>query len=505
MAVRTRVNPKTGNTEYKARYYFMADGKKRDSETAWFLSKERAEKEAKIQKETKEKADRNKVAQRRDKKLITAYEEFIEYLEALAKREITNTDIKELKLAKAISNNHMPETVKNTKIKDVTIFTFRSWLSYINSKDELGGGYVRLCRQNLTKFNTWLSSNGYYLDEYQEEAIDIGIRKTKIKKANVNNREEMGKRKVLSIVELHNITMYYIKKEYGLGEFRNFYFYTLFFVLFYSGVRVEELTGLQWKFIDLREGVRTISIKNAISKMERVEHALERTRKGQYKTKNTTSVRTIPIFDFYYDLLVDYKESFRYQYGVSKEEIEECFVFPNINQNNPYLYMRSNITLRELKRVLEELNMEPTDLQMFRHSCATFLILPPPDGLGYTEEKVKDYFGHHDTTMLTKVYARLNTIQKTERMRHTFSDIYKPDEVAERTIEEEMKEKLLERIGGKNEREKQIARRYRIFNQIRKAELTGKRTYYYLSKDKEIIDEYIRENGKRMEFIEERD
>lgn len=37
MAYKTRINPKTGKTEYKVRYYFMADGKKRDSETGWFL------------------------------------------------------------------------------------------------------------------------------------------------------------------------------------------------------------------------------------------------------------------------------------------------------------------------------------------------------------------------------------------------------------------------------------------------------------------------------------
>ena len=135
---------------------------------------------------------------------------------------------------------------------------------------------------------------------------------------------------------------------------------------------VEELTGLQWKFIDLRKGVRTISIKNAISKMEKVESALERTMKKQYRTKNTISIRTIPIFDFYYELLIDYKESFRYQYGLTKEEIEECFVFPNIDQNNPMRFMRSDQTLRELKKVLDYCNMENTDLQMFRHSCAYF-------------------------------------------------------------------------------------------------------------------------------------
>ena len=55
MAYKERINPRTGKKEYKVRYYFVADGKKRDSETAWFTSLEKAEKEARKQKETKEK------------------------------------------------------------------------------------------------------------------------------------------------------------------------------------------------------------------------------------------------------------------------------------------------------------------------------------------------------------------------------------------------------------------------------------------------------------------
>ena len=73
MAYKERINPKNGKKEYKYRYYFIRDGKKRDSETAWFDTKEKAEREGKRLKAEKEKADRTKVLQRRDKKLITAY------------------------------------------------------------------------------------------------------------------------------------------------------------------------------------------------------------------------------------------------------------------------------------------------------------------------------------------------------------------------------------------------------------------------------------------------
>ena len=95
MAYRERINPRTGKKEYKVRYYFMKQGKKRDSETAWFSSLDKAEKEAKKQKEQKEKEDRDIFLQRRDKKIVTAYEEFKKYLGVLAEREESNTDIKD--------------------------------------------------------------------------------------------------------------------------------------------------------------------------------------------------------------------------------------------------------------------------------------------------------------------------------------------------------------------------------------------------------------------------
>ena len=68
-----------------------------------------------------------------------------------------------------------------------------------------------------------------------------------------------------------------------------------------------------------------------------------------------------------------------------------------------------------------------------------------------------------------------------------------------------MKEELLKRIGGDNKKQQWYARRCRIHSQIRNAMLQGKKSYYYLKKDKKIIDEYVKENGKVMEFIEVED
>lgn len=346
-----------------------------------------------------------------------------------------------------------------------------------------------------------MNVNGYYTDtEEYAEKIEISIRRAKIKNSLVNNKERTGKRKIISSTEILRIGRYFIDLEYGLGRFKNFYFYTLFYTLYFSGMRVEELTGLQWKFVDLRNDRRQIYIKSAISKIENVEHALERVNNGNHKTKNSVSIRTIPIFDFYYDLLIDYKESYKYQYGLKEGEMGECFVFPNIEKNNPHLFMNNDRTLYELKKTLKACGIENTDLQMFRHSCAMFLILTPPDGLGFTEEKVMDYFGHQDTEMLRSVYARLSEKEKADRMRSTFGDIYNPESTKDRTIEEKKKQELIDRLRGGNDKSKQIARKYRIHNQIRVAIKEGRTIYYYKKRDEEIIEEFMNNNNAEIKF-----
>lgn len=500
MATKERINPKTGKKEYKVRYYFMREGKKRDSETAWFSTLAAAEKEAKALKEAKEAEDRNKITEKRNKKLYDVLGEYIDYLKQESKDSNSNNYAILLKRANAIYKNHFPNELMTIRINELEAFHFKRWISAINNK-ELGGITVKGYKSLISLFNVWMSHNDYYLQEDFEDLIDLTLRRTKIKSRQEGNRELKGERNFISILDFKKITYYYYKQ--GIEEFRNFYYYTMFYILYFGGLRVEELAGLQWKFIDLRESRKTIAIKNAISETEDKQKALNRVKKGTYRTKNRTSVRILPIFDFYYDLLCDYKESYRYEFNLTKEEVEEGFVFPNINMMNPNMYLDSQTALKELKKICKAVDIDNTDLQMFRHSCAYFLILPPPEGLGYSEEKVKDYFGHTDTTMLTSIYARLNTLQKADRLRDTFKDIYTASTEDEKTKEEEAKLELIRRIRGDNEKA-EIARQRRIFAQIDRLISIGRTEYYYRAKDRKIIEQYEQEKGKdRIKFIEE--
>lgn len=504
MAVSTRTN-KDGKIEYKARYYFFRDGKKRDSETGWFSSEKEALNEAEKLKTQKETEERYKVASRRDKQLITVYEEYIEYLKKKYESEDGNNTDKNIYIrAKVIKNKYFPYDLQILKINEISVLTFKSWLSHINNTD-LGGWSVEKSKTILIKFNHWLSLNGFYIDAFMEDDIDNAIRRVAIKSTEKGNREDKGERNILTLIDFMKLTYFFYDE--GLEVFENFYFYTLFYVLYFSGMRVEELCGLKWKNVDLRQSMKQIKIENAISEMESKTKAKERLSNDKNILKNRSSYRIIPIFEFYYELLCDYKESYKYISNLTYEEMEDCFVFPQIKYDKiiPNEYFKGYKIRKKLYEAIKAKELKPTDLQMFRHSCAYFLILPPPDGLGFAEEKVIDYFGHTDTKMLKKVYARLDAIQKKDRMKASFGDIgiYKPIAIDEKVDLERRKYELIKRIMGDNEKANK-ARQLRVFGQIDYVIEYGKDIYYYAPKDKWIIDKYIAENGTdKIQFVEE--
>lgn len=500
-AFKERVNPKTGKTEYKFRYYFYKDGKKRDSDTGWFPSKREAQREGERLKEEKEANERDSILQRRDKLLKTAFDEFIDYYESLATRETTEntcTDSSFWRRAKTIREKYFPVFIQKVKTQNITASVFRDWLQHINSFD-ISGAYIRSLKATLNKFNKWLRDNGYYVDKNLDLDIDIALQRTTLKPKSYKNREKLGERKILTVSEIERVCDYFYDK--GIDEFKNFYFYTLFYVLFYSGMRIEELIALQWKFI---KG-KYIYIENAINERELRSNVYNRIEKGIYHTKNQTSQRVIPIFNFYYELLLDYKDSFKYEYNLSNEELEECFVFPLLKGHNPHHYQAGDRLTIVLQKALKELGIEKTDCQMLRHSCATFLVLPFPEGLGYDEEKIIDYFGHTDTEMLKDVYARISKEQKARRMQNTFSEYFTPENSVEQSETNNTQIRLIERMKGENPKAKK-KRSERIYKQINKAIEQKRNSYYYLKKDKGIISNYISENpeeGKKITFIED--
>lgn len=490
MTLKTRLNKNTNKTQYKCRYYFKSyDGVRHDSETGWFDSKKEAEEEAKRLKNQKESEDWERHGNNGEKLLSTVFDDFTKYLSEENKKAATTSFKSYFYTASAIKNHYIPENIAKRKIKNITPTTFYNWLDYINKQENIGGKYVRSCKLILNKFSEYLQTNDYYENIMQNVNNKSALKQVNLKSIEVHNKERDKKRFWINIEQLHRLTSYY---RNSLGTFKNFYWYSFFYVLFFSGMRVEEIVALKWKCVDFNDG--SITIDDSITRMEESEKVYKRLNDGIKKTKNDDSVRTIPILNIYYTLLIDYCNSYKYQYNISIDEMQDCFVFPNLASKSPKEYQKHDNIANELQKVIKAQKLPKTDAQMFRHSCAYFLIEKPPKGLGFDRSNVYLYFGHSNENMLREIYGRFNKKQKTETLFANFGEIAsfhkKSDEERQR---DEIIKKLTERVMNGNEKESYNARKDRIFAQIQFIiQNTDRTTYYYSLSDKPIIDEYIK-------------
>lgn len=499
---RERIDNITGKKEYKARYFFMANGEKHEAETGWFPTKSQAQKEAKALKEAKERADASAILSRRDKMLKTVFGEFIEYLGAEAKKEDTISYVTYYKGAKTILKTYMPTTVQETKVKDISPSIFKGWINYVNDQDKLGGERVRSYCLIIRKFNDWLDKNFYYTDEDLCVQNSLHMERVKLKPVKAHNKEEEHKRRVLSLMQFMELGQYYA--NLGLDKFENFYWFSLFHVLFFSGIRVEELVGLQWKFVNISS--KTIFILNSITEHESEEHAISRVNTGNYKLKNKTSKRAIQIFDYYYPVLIEYRKSFQIEFGLSWEELQQAFVFPNLAKHNPNIYQSHKTIVRHLQNACRSAGLPRTDSQMMRHSCCTFLVSPPPEGMGLKADEVKAHFGHKDSKMVQDIYGKLDIFAELAKSAEVFekAGIYtSPSKTAMQIEQEKKKQEVMDMITNKNKEVVLSAKRVRLFWEIEVAIRRGDTEFPYFPEDTALIEEYkAKEPDTTIIFVE---
>lgn len=502
MAIIKRINPKTNEIEFRVRFLWKdADGNRKDSKTGWFISIEEAENEAKKLKFLREKDARTEYANRKEQTVEYVFGDiWIPELQSKAFRETTENTTTEHSLWKKASSlfkHYMPDDVKKRKIKDLSETSFRIWMAEINSM-KLSGRTIRDYRMVLTKFNQYLGNNGYYSDADLDRRIDTTLARMHVKPKATGERKD---RRIPTVVDIEEIVAYY--DVMGLGDFKNFYWYTLWYVLFYSGLRVSELIGLQWKFVDLERD--TIDIRNSISERETKSNVIKRVSEEVYHTKNARSERIIPIFAKYSQLLADYKKSFKYHFELGEKEIKDCFVFPLVlyKKEDLHDYQKQKNILRELKRVCEIQGVEETDVQMMRHGCATWMVSDRDDGgLGFTESEAKDYFGHTGDDMLREVYAKLNKKQRARRTRTTFKDlmvekqvddpkeVVASKEVTNLTLNPKENEEIIEQarlsriIDELNENIRKGKKKYEFYDEDFGEVMQACANYYYLDREK---------------------
>lgn len=160
----------------------------------------------------------------------------------------------------------------------------------------------------------------------------------------------------------------------------------IFLTLFYMGLRIGELNGLQWKNIDFENN--TLSVRQTVTTKKKSDE-------GQFlitspKTKN--SARTLPMPQIVSDALFSLHDKAISQDG----NIAETFVFGGLKPI-------PETTLQKKKKYYFEIaGLEEIRLHDFRHSCASFLINNKATPL-----LVSRWLGHSNVSMTLNTYSHL--------------------------------------------------------------------------------------------------
>lgn len=163
--------------------------------------------------------------------------------------------------------------------------------------------------------------------------------------------------------------------------------YAVIFVALKTGARLSEVLGLTES--DILMDTNEINVDKTWD---------YKTGKGFVQTKNTASIRKIPVDKDTIDILR------RYIYWLGRFEIETdgntLFNFKGVKTYNSSLNNR-------LKSLLESLDMQPITMHKLRHTQASMLIAS-----GVPLQLVAKRLGHTNATMIQRVYGHL--LEQTE-------------------------------------------------------------------------------------------
>lgn len=166
------------------------------------------------------------------------------------------------------------------------------------------------------------------------------------------------------------------------------------------GLRREEVLGITWNAIDFNH--KAIVISKTVGRAKYLG-------KTQFLfkdiPKNKSSYRTLPLFDFIVDLLLEYKEKYKND--------KKFFGNTYCNDYKDYICLNENGELmkpdtisRNFSRILEKNNFKKIRLHDLRHSCATLLLRN-----GVQMSEIQKWLGH-SSIRTTERYAHLNQNDK---------------------------------------------------------------------------------------------
>ena len=522
-----RFNEKTQEWEVRIKFrYVDGTGQKHDSSSGWKSTFE----ECKQQMNELLEANKKTINAQSNQSVKQALEDCVQYYKSTSERTITskyvndlikreksglplsreekrtikifkdgtpfkNTDSGKYDALSALNKHFFPkQIVGNVKVKEMLPSHWSRWIAWIDSINAehtfIGGKSVRKYRNALHNFNHWLFAQGYY---GQDENVSLQTKLTtdailtavEIRDVNSGKRTD---RAFPKYEDLTRIGQYY--KDKGLGDFKNFYFYCVWYLLFFSAMRAGELVALQWQWIDFEadNGDGVIHIYDAINESDSYEDNMKRINALNFSTKRPESKRDITMWNCYRQMMRDYKQCYKYHFNVDEEQMKTMFVFPNITAReigNRTRYQRHDNLREEIIRVCKDLNISPDyDVQMFRHATARFLCydkhLKPED--------CKRYFGHSkDSDYITETYLEYEKENDRKELNRSLEDMIHDKKISP----EEKTQDFVDRLNPNNiNKIVNKSKMNREWAQIKKAIQKGQKEYHYLPEYQYLIDEF---------------
>ena len=161
-------------------------------------------------------------------------------------------------------------------------------------------------------------------------------------------------------------------------------YYELFLLEFATGLRLGELTALQWEDLNLTTGELRISKQAVVIGSELVI--------TEPKTK--AAVRTLLLPPKVLEVFREYRKR-----NVSR------WLFPSPKKENSPLL--PSVVRQRLHRLLDHAGCERVRFHDLRHSCASILL-----SNGFTLKDVQEWLGHSDIKMTANVYGHLDMARK---------------------------------------------------------------------------------------------
>lgn len=253
----------------------------------------------------------------------------------------------------SIIEKHILPTFGHLKIVDITTNDIRLWHNDLLKNNNYKATYLR-------KINAQLSG-----------LFNFAVKYYNLKQNPVALCDNIGKGKA-NVMQFWTPAEFKTFIEYFTNDIE---LYTIFHMLFYTGVRIGELLALTWA--DINFNTDMLHINKNIGKIKGGEIILT--------PKTEKSFRNIILPSFLCDILLNYKKQI---YGASSDS---------------QVFNKSTYAIRRaLKRGCNKTGVKEIRLHDFRHSHASLLI-----ECGFSPLAIADRLGHENIQTTLNIYGHL--------------------------------------------------------------------------------------------------